>query len=189
MSSASRGVNRLRKLYRSVVIHLGEMNARRFGPPREMFLFQGPCSLEQLEPRVMLDGSADDMLPTAQNLGTLSGAIEVSDFVGTSDLVDHFRFSVTSPVREVTIQLDGTTETAYVELIEDSNGNGLVDSGEVLGSRITSGSIRRQATARRIRGRDAEAGFPGQVGQHTLGGARLGCAEWRADGGGLCRDK
>jgi hypothetical protein len=59
---------------------------------------------EPLEDRRLLSlGSGDDSLQTAQDLGNLQGQITVSDFVGTTDPVDYFKFTVTSPVREVTV--------------------------------------------------------------------------------------
>ena len=55
MSMASRAVNRLRELYRSVLIHMRELNARLFSPPPTVLSHHQPCAVEQLEPRLMLD--------------------------------------------------------------------------------------------------------------------------------------
>jgi hypothetical protein len=95
-------------------------------------------------PQVALDlsGVDDNTLSTAQDLGILSVSVTRLDFVGTSDVVDHYRFTVTAHVREVTVRLENVTEFAWVELIKDGNGNdananGIVDEGEVWGSANT----------------------------------------------------
>jgi len=96
----------------------------------------GPI-LEALEPRLMLDASmlsGDDTLLTAHDLGTLSGTETLHDFVGTTDPQDYYRFDLAGSVSEVTLRLDGLSDHARVDLIEDANSNGILDSGEVLSS-------------------------------------------------------
>ncbi len=61
------------------------------------------------------------------------------DFVGTSDVVDYYSFSIAGSVSDFTVVLDGLSDWATLYLIEDKNGNGIVDSGEVLGSKSNNG--------------------------------------------------
>jgi hypothetical protein len=83
-------------------------------------------------------GRGDNSLTGAHDLGVLSGAVMVEEFVGPNDAVDFFRFTVTDSIREVTFRLEDTAKMAWVELIEDRNTNWIVDSGELLGSARTS---------------------------------------------------
>jgi murein DD-endopeptidase MepM/ murein hydrolase activator NlpD len=89
-------------------------------------------------PKLHSLGRGDNTLPGAHDLGVLSGALMVEEFVGPNDAVDFFRFTVTESVREVTFRLEDTAKMAWVELIEDRNSNWILDSGEVLGSARTS---------------------------------------------------
>lgn len=84
-------------------------------------------------PKPASPGRADNTLSSARYLGTLSGTLMVHDFVGTSDPNDYYSFTLTSTVSEFTVLLDGLSNKACVALIEDKNGNGVVDDGEVLG--------------------------------------------------------
>jgi len=79
-------------------------------------------------------GRTDNDLNVARELGTLRRTRILHDFVGTSDTRDYYRFDLAGSVSEVTLRLDGLSDHARVDLIEDANGNGIVDSGEVLGS-------------------------------------------------------
>jgi len=58
MSMDSRAVNRLRKLYRAVLRHVRESNARMFNPPVTVLSCHQPCRGELLEPRLMLSGTS-----------------------------------------------------------------------------------------------------------------------------------
>jgi hypothetical protein len=89
-------------------------------------------------PKLHSLGRADNSLPGAHDLGVLSGAVMVQEFVGPNDAVDYFRFTVTDSIREVNFRLEDTAKMAWVELIEDRNTNWIVDSGELLGSAQTS---------------------------------------------------
>lgn len=81
----------------------------------------------------------DNTLSTARNLDSLTGLKTSTGSVGISDTVDYFRFSV-SGVRDVTLALTGLEGNASLRLIQDKNGNGQIDSGEVLASSNRSGS-------------------------------------------------
>jgi hypothetical protein len=85
-------------------------------------------------PRLHSLGRGDNSLPGAHDLGVLNTPLTVSEFVGTSDELDYFRFTVTAPVREVSVWLSGLQVRGRLELIEDRNSNLIVDPGEILAS-------------------------------------------------------
>jgi Ca2+-binding RTX toxin-like protein len=68
---------------------------------------------------------------TALNLGNLSSPRTYQDFVGTVDGDDFYRFNLTQN-SNLSLQLSGLSDYAYVRLVADKNGNGLYDSGEIL---------------------------------------------------------
>ncbi len=71
-------------------------------------------------------------LSTALDIGFLNGTRVFKDFVGAADRDDYYRFSLSS---NRTLKLDLTELSDFgggVELIRDTNGNGVVDSGERL---------------------------------------------------------
>jgi Ca2+-binding RTX toxin-like protein len=70
-------------------------------------------------------------LNTALNLGNLSTLRTYQDFVGTVDGDDFYRFNLTQN-SNVSLQLSGLSDYAYVRLVADKNGNGIYDSGETL---------------------------------------------------------
>jgi serine protease len=55
----------------------------------------------------------------------------VSDFVGANDRLDFYKLSITGG-RRARITLDGLSGDADIDLIQDVNGNGRVDAGEIL---------------------------------------------------------
>jgi serine protease len=55
----------------------------------------------------------------------------VSDFVGANDRLDFYKLSITGGTR-ARITLDGLSGDADIDLIQDVNGNGRVDAGEIL---------------------------------------------------------
>lgn len=81
---------------------------------------------------------SNDTLPTADNLGILSGNRAISDFVGTTDPIDIFRFRLAENAN-VGFTLRGLSETIEVALVADRNSNGVIDNGEQL-DRETAGS-------------------------------------------------
>jgi len=56
MSQASRAVNRIRELYRIVLLRMRALNARLFDPPPRTLSCARASTLEPLEPRVLLSG-------------------------------------------------------------------------------------------------------------------------------------
>lgn len=78
---------------------------------------------------------------TAANLGVL-GTRTARDYVGTLDTDDFYRFSIG---QTRTVEVTSITQSSFgldVDLIADRNNNGLVDSGEILDGRDTSGLSR-----------------------------------------------
>lgn len=74
-----------------------------------------------------------DRLDTARNIGVLAGTYTDSEFVGTTDPADIYRFTL-NDVANLQARVTGTSANTRVELIRDLNGNGLIDSGEVIAS-------------------------------------------------------
>ncbi|MCT7954268.1 PPC domain-containing protein [Laspinema sp. D3] len=65
----------------------------------------------------------------AIDVGLLNGTRTFSELVGRTDPRDYYRFNLTSP-SSFNLTLDGLTADADVLLYEDTNNNGLIDSGE-----------------------------------------------------------
>ncbi|MEP6489258.1 S8 family serine peptidase [Microcoleus vaginatus GB2-A3] len=69
-------------------------------------------------------------ISTARNIvGVENGSISLSDFVGTGDSNDFYRFDINTK-SNFNLRLDGLRADADVNLIQDRNRNGIVDSGE-----------------------------------------------------------
>ncbi len=81
---------------------------------------------------------------TALDIGTFSGNRIYRDFVGSVDREDWYRFNLSSN-RNFSLNLTGLTDSAEVDLIQDSNNNGQYDYGEQIGydygSKSSNGSI------------------------------------------------
>ncbi len=56
--SSSRAMNRLGKQCRTALAHMRQLNARLFSPSRPVLSGYRPCSVEQLEPRLLLSGTS-----------------------------------------------------------------------------------------------------------------------------------
>ena len=71
-------------------------------------------------------------LSTALDIGVLSGIRSFSDFVGSVDRDDYYRFTLTNVRNNFNLSLYGLTDSTKVELIFDSNGNGQLDYYDTL---------------------------------------------------------
>lgn len=72
-----------------------------------------------------------DSLPTARDLGNLSGTTSFKEYVGPLlDPKDIYRFTV-NDLSQLQITRTGPSRDPKVQLVRDSNNNGLIDSGEV----------------------------------------------------------
>jgi hypothetical protein len=68
-------------------------------------------------------------LGTAYNVGTLSGTRTFNDAVGSTDTSDIYLFSL-SGTSNFNLALTGLSNDADVRLIQDINGNGIIDSND-----------------------------------------------------------
>jgi pimeloyl-ACP methyl ester carboxylesterase len=94
--------------------------------------------MERLEARALM--AADETLGTARQLGAL-GQFSGADTVGPADVSDFYRFSLAA-AGNVTVTLRNLSANADLELIQDKNNNGVVDSGEKLRLSYESGTSR-----------------------------------------------
>lgn len=83
-------------------------------------------------------------LSTALDIGTLSSRTSFSDFIGSVDRNDFYRFTLTNN-SNFNLALNGLKDDARAELISDSNGNGQYEDTERLystsGNEFSPGSI------------------------------------------------
>lgn len=78
--------------------------------------------------------NAGNTLSTARDVGILSNSgRSYSDWVGNLDNNDYYRFSLSS-ISTLNLVLNGLSADADLELIQDTNNNGIVDSGDVIAS-------------------------------------------------------
>jgi hypothetical protein len=82
---------------------------------------------------------AGNTLATAFNIGLLNSSLTFNDFVGNADPIDYYSFTLdTSSL--FNLDLTGLSADADAYLIRDANGNGVVESGEVIAASTLSGS-------------------------------------------------
>ncbi|MGB3309031.1 MAG: S8 family serine peptidase [Nodosilinea sp.] len=75
----------------------------------------------------------NDSLSTAENIGVLVGGRAFGGSVSASDTRDYFKFQLDAR-SDINLMLSGLSADADLFLIWDANGNGIVNSGEVLDS-------------------------------------------------------
>jgi hypothetical protein len=77
-----------------------------------------------------------NLLPTENNLGTLSGFRTFGGNISNNNTAETYRFSLSSTSNDFNITLSGLSADADVRLIRDANSNGVIDTGEeITGSR------------------------------------------------------
>ncbi|NJK69950.1 MAG: S8 family serine peptidase [Microcoleus sp. SU_5_3] len=80
-------------------------------------------------------------ISTARNLvGVQNGSINLTEFVGTGDTNDFYRFEIDTK-SNFNLRLDGLSADADVDLIQDRNRNGVVDYGEYVDYSLESGTV------------------------------------------------
>lgn len=74
----------------------------------------------------------DNTLATANDLGTLSSPINISDVIGGTDPVSYYKFtlSANSDIAGAVDWATGSGNPAFLRLVADLNGNGLVENNE-----------------------------------------------------------
>jgi hypothetical protein len=81
---------------------------------------------------------AGGTLATATNIGDLFGRTHLADFVSFSDKLDIYKFTLTDPGTVTASFPDTAVNTdADLDLIQDINGNGVVESNEILDASAT----------------------------------------------------
>lgn len=90
-------------------------------------------------PAVILPDQAGNTPSTAFNIGSLNSASNFSDFVGNVDPEDFYRFSLTN-VSGLRIELNDLAADADIELAQDSNNDGTIDSDEIISTSDLSGT-------------------------------------------------
>ncbi len=87
---------------------------------------------------ILLASDPGETLGTARNLGSLSGATSITNWVGSTDTIDLYRFNLTSG--RLNAVLTGLGADADLRVIQDVNGNGSIDYGEIIASSIRMGT-------------------------------------------------
>jgi serine protease len=87
----------------------------------------------------MSSTSPGNTLSTAKSINILSESSIFTDRVDSLQKQDFYQFSLNSR-SSFNLTLDGLSADADVQLIKDGNGNGVVDSGEVIKSSVLGGS-------------------------------------------------
>jgi hypothetical protein len=77
-------------------------------------------------------------------LGTIAGSSSYSDFVGTADLVDMFKFTMAAAGKFDASLFTGVSDV-YLQLIQDKNNNGVIDTGDVIAGSFNSTNGATQA--------------------------------------------
>ncbi|HEX4794707.1 MAG TPA: pre-peptidase C-terminal domain-containing protein [Humisphaera sp.] len=84
--------------------------------------------------------TAGNTLATARNLGGLAASPSVNEFVGAIDSTDIYKVNVTQP-GEIRVNIMNPTNGAVAaDVIRDVNGNGTIDSGDVLAT-LSTGNV------------------------------------------------
>lgn len=90
---------------------------------------------------------AGNTLASARNLIDLFGKATLPDFVGTADPIDLYKFTLTqSTVVTASIPASPTGTAAGLSILQDINGNGLIDKRESVGDANNTGSTARTVT-------------------------------------------
>ncbi len=70
-------------------------------------------------------------LTTARNLGSVTGTVNVKEYVGQLDGLDAYRFTL-NDLSNIQVNVQATSTNTQIQLVRDINGNGLIDNGEVV---------------------------------------------------------
>jgi hypothetical protein len=79
-------------------------------------------------------------LATAYNIGNLVGINNFNEFVGNTDTIDYYRFSLAG-TNSIQVLLSGVSQNYLdIAIYQDANSNGLIDDGELLDPTSYAGS-------------------------------------------------
>jgi Bacterial pre-peptidase C-terminal domain len=81
-------------------------------------------------PAITLNGDPGNSMSGAFNLDFLTTNRTYTNFVGISDKTDFYRFNL-NVTRNIGISVNGVTEAIDLELIQDTNGNGIYDDSDI----------------------------------------------------------
>lgn len=97
----------------------------------------------QSEGLLSVNPSPEDNFNAATNLGVLTGTEEVSDFVDIANPTDIYSFILNTP-SFLSVNLDGLTADADVELLQDLNSNGAAGLDDLIASSNNLGTASEQ---------------------------------------------
>lgn len=83
-----------------------------------------------------LSSDPGNTLPTARDLGVLSGTFSAKEHIGLLDSDDFYKFTVNTAVN-LQVKANGSSAATLIQLIQDANSNGLIDNSETLASDTT----------------------------------------------------
>ncbi|MUG97999.1 peptidase S8, partial [Scytonema sp. UIC 10036] len=111
-----------------------------------VYPFNGANTNYNLSVFATINDFAGNNLNSARQINLDSVASTYSDWVGSSDTDDYYRFSLGTK-SSFNLALNGLVADADVQLIRDANSNGIIDSGEVIAS-STNGSTTAESISR-----------------------------------------
>ena len=100
---------------------------------------EGGISRLSLLPTATAAIAAGRTLTDAASLGIVSGPQTINGFVGSTAADNYYRLTL-STTSNLTVSLSNLTADADLQLIQDTNQNGIVDTGDVIGSSSNPGS-------------------------------------------------
>ena len=109
---------------------------------------------------------AGNSLNTARSITLSTSTNTLRDFVGSNDTDDYYRFSLSSN-STLNLTLNGLSADANVQLIQDLNTNGVIDTGEVLQSLMLTGRTAESLIQNLNQGNYYIRVYPGAAGAQT----------------------
>jgi hypothetical protein len=113
-----------------------------------VYPYNGANTNYNLSVSATINDYAGNTLNNARQINLDSVATTYSDWVGSADTNDFYRFNL-SQTSSFNLTLNGLVADADVQLIWDSNSNGVIDSGEVIAS-SAAGSTTAEAISRTL---------------------------------------
>ena len=76
---------------------------------------------------------AGNNLTSARNIGTLASSATFHDFIGPSDANDYYRLTLAA-TKKVTATISHLTASSGIQIAQDKNGDGIIQSSEIIAS-------------------------------------------------------